>query len=98
MEKIANIVYPKLIICGGSAYSRDFDYERFSRIAKKHSAYLMADIAHISGLVATGEMKSPFDHCDIVTTTTHKTMRGPRAGIIFYRKELENYLKMKINS
>jgi glycine hydroxymethyltransferase len=92
LEKLADVVKPRLIICGASAYSRDLDYERFSKIAKKHEAYLMADIAHISGFVATGEMKSPFDYCDIVTTTTHKSLRGPRAGIIFFRKEFEQQI------
>jgi glycine hydroxymethyltransferase len=92
LEKLAEVVRPRLIICGASAYSRDFDYERFHKIAKKHGAYLMADIAHISGFVATQEMRSPFDHCDIVTTTTHKSLRGPRAGIIFFRKELEQQI------
>lgn len=92
LEKLAEAVRPRLIICGASAYSRDFDYERFSKIAKKHEAYLMADIAHISGFVASGEMRSPFDYCDIVTTTTHKSLRGPRAGIIFFRKELEQQI------
>jgi len=92
LEKLAEVVKPRLIICGASAYSRDLDYERFSKIAKKHEAYLMADIAHISGFVATGEMRSPFDYCDIVTTTTHKSLRGPRAGIIFFRKEFEQQI------
>jgi glycine hydroxymethyltransferase len=92
MESLADSVKPRLIICGASAYSRDFDYERFSKVAKKHDAFLMADIAHISGFVATQEMRSPFDHCDIVTTTTHKSLRGPRAGIIFFRRELEQQI------
>jgi glycine hydroxymethyltransferase len=92
MEKLADIVKPKLIICGASAYSRDFEYDIFHKVAKTHEAYLMADIAHISGFVATKEMKSPFEYCDIVTTTTHKSLRGPRAGIIFYRKELEQQI------
>lgn len=92
LEKMAEVVKPRLIICGASAYSRDFDYERFYKIAKKSSAYLMADIAHISGFVATNEMKSPFEYCDVVTTTTHKSLRGPRAGIIFFRKELEQLI------
>jgi glycine hydroxymethyltransferase len=92
LEKLADAVRPRLIICGASAYSRDFDYERFSKIAKKHEAYLMADIAHISGFVATQEMRSPFDYCDIVTTTTHKSLRGPRAGIIFFKRELEQQI------
>ena len=92
LEKLAKVVKPRLIICGASAYSRDFDYERFSKIAKEHEAYLMADIAHISGFVATGEMNSPFEYCDIVTTTTHKSLRGPRAGIIFFRREFEQQI------
>ncbi len=92
LEILADAVKPRLIICGASAYSRDFDYERFSKIAKKHGAFLMADIAHISGFVATKEMRSPFDYCDIVTTTTHKSLRGPRAGIIFFKRELEQQI------
>jgi glycine hydroxymethyltransferase len=92
LERLAEVVKPRLIICGASAYSRDLDYERFSKIAKKHEAYLMADIAHISGFVATGEMRSPFEYCDVVTTTTHKSLRGPRAGIIFFRKDLEQQI------
>jgi glycine hydroxymethyltransferase len=92
MELLADAVKPRLIICGASAYSRDFDYARFRKVADKHGAYLMADIAHISGFVATGEMKSPFSYCDVVTTTTHKSLRGPRAGIIFFKKELEQQI------
>jgi glycine hydroxymethyltransferase len=92
LEKLAEVVKPRLIICGASAYSRDFDYERFSKIAKKHEAFLMADIAHISGFVVTGEMNSPFEYCDIITTTTHKSLRGPRAGIIFFRREFEQQI------
>jgi glycine hydroxymethyltransferase len=92
LENLAEAVRPRLIICGASAYSRDFDYERFNKIAKKHEAYLMADIAHISGFVATQEMRSPFKYCDIVTTTTHKSLRGPRAGLIFFRKEFEQQI------
>jgi len=92
LEEQADEVKPRLIICGASAYSRDFDYERFRKIADKHNSFLMADIAHISGLVATGEMKSPFEYCDIVTTTTHKTLRGPRSAIIFYLRLYENLI------
>jgi len=92
MDVLAEAVRPRLIICGASAYSRDFEYDKFSKIAKKHDAFLMADIAHISGFVATKEMKSPFEYCDIVTTTTHKSLRGPRAGIIFFRRELEQQI------
>ncbi len=81
-------VRPKLLICGASAYSRDWDYTRLRRAADSVGAYLMADIAHISGFVATGLMASPFQHCDVVTTTTHKTLRGPRAALIFARTAL----------
>lgn len=92
-EKV--IVYrPKLIICGGSAYPREWDYARFREIANEVKAILMCDMAHISGLVAAKEATSPFEYSDIVTTTTHKSLRGPRSGIIFSRKE---YTK-KINS
>ncbi|KAJ3012823.1 UNVERIFIED_CONTAM: Serine hydroxymethyltransferase, cytosolic, partial [Siphonaria sp. JEL0065] len=86
LEANADAYRPKLIICGASAYPRDWDYARLRAIADKHGAYLMADIAHISGLVATGEQSSPFVHCDVVTTTTHKTLRGPRAGLVFFHK------------
>ena len=71
---------------GVSCYSRNLDYARFRSIADENDAYLMADMAHVSGLVAAGLVANPFEHCDIVTTTTHKTLRGPRSGIIFYRK------------
>lgn len=78
---------PKLIICGGSAYPREWDYGRFREIADKVDALLMCDMAHISGLVAAGEAASPFEFADVVTTTTHKTLRGPRGGMVFFRKE-----------
>merc|ERR1711972_1057111 len=71
---------------GLSAYPRDWDYERMRKICDQTGAFLMADIAHISGLVATGEANSPFEYCDVVTTTTHKSLRGPRAGMIFFRR------------
>ena len=77
---------PKILICGGSAYPRDLDYPRLRAVADECGALLMADIAHISGFVATGLMSDPFEFCDVVTTTTHKTLRGPRAGMIFVRK------------
>eukprot|EP01090_Pellita_catalonica_P017061 TRINITY_DN5076_c0_g1_i2.p1 TRINITY_DN5076_c0_g1~~TRINITY_DN5076_c0_g1_i2.p1 ORF type:complete len:459 (-),score=87.93 TRINITY_DN5076_c0_g1_i2:46-1401(-) len=86
-ETIANAYQPNLIIAGGSAYPRDWDYERFRKIADKHKAFLLCDMAHIAGLVAAGEQKSPFDYCDVVTTTTHKTLRGPRGAMIFYKLE-----------
>jgi glycine hydroxymethyltransferase len=78
-----------LIICGGSAYSRDIDYKRFRRIADICGATLMADISHINAFIATGLMNDPFEYCDIVTTTTHKSLRGPRSAIIFYNKYFE---------
>lgn len=86
MEKNANLFRPQLLIAGGSAYPREWDYARMRKIADNRGAYLMCDMAHISGLVAAGEAESPFKYCDIVTTTTHKTLRGPRSGLIFYRK------------
>ncbi|KYQ92534.1 serine hydroxymethyltransferase [Tieghemostelium lacteum] len=86
MESTAALFRPKLLIAGASAYPREWDYERMRKIADKHGAYLLCDMAHISGLVAGQQVKSPFDYCDVVTTTTHKTLRGPRAGLIFFRK------------
>ncbi len=86
IEQRAAAFRPKLLIVGASAYSRDFNYARFREIAKKIDALLMADISHISGFVATQEMADPFAYCDIVTTTTHKTLRGPRAGLIFCKR------------
>ena len=77
----AALYKPALIVCGGSAYPREFDYARFRQIADDNGALLMMDMAHISGLVATGEAVSPFDLCDIVTTTTHKSLRGPRGAM-----------------
>eukprot|EP00760_Papus_ankaliazontas_P027245 PhM_4_TR3232/c0_g1_i1/m.19581/K00600/glyA, SHMT; glycine hydroxymethyltransferase len=86
LESTAEVFRPQMIICGGSACPRDFDYDRFRKIASSTGAYLMCDMAHIAGLIASGLMKSPFETCDVVTSTTHKSLRGPRAGIIFYRK------------
>ncbi len=88
LEEIAATYKPSLIICGASAYPRDFDYQRFRKIADINNSYLLCDMAHVSGLVATGEFNNPFEYCDVVTTTTHKTLRGPRSGMIFYKKEL----------
>ena len=87
---------PKLLIMGASAYPADFDYPRFRKIADSVGAYLMADIAHISGLIATGIMTSPFNYCDVVTSTTHKTLRGPRSGIIFYQKKFEQDINFAV--
>lgn len=87
LERDAALFKPAMIVAGFSAYPRDIDYDRFRQIADANGSLLMMDMAHISGLVAAGELKSPFDHCDVVTTTTHKSLRGPRAGMIFFRKD-----------
>jgi glycine hydroxymethyltransferase len=81
---------PKMIICGASAYSRDWDYARIRAVADKIGAIVMADIAHPAGMIATGLLNDPFDHCHIITSTTHKTLRGPRGGIIMLRHDFEN--------
>jgi glycine hydroxymethyltransferase len=86
LEENAALFRPKMIVAGASAYPRDWDYKRLRQIADKHGAYLLCDMAHISGLVATGQCNNPFEYCDLVTTTTHKTLRGPRAGMIFFRR------------
>lgn len=86
LEEKAMDFRPKLIICGGSAYPREWDYSRLRGIADKVGAYLMMDMAHISGLVAADIVDQPFPYCDIVSTTTHKSLRGPRAGMIFFRR------------
>ena len=88
MERMALALRPKLIIAGASAYSRTIDFARFAAAAKEAGAYFMVDMAHIAGLVAAGEHPSPFGLADIVTTTTHKTLRGPRGGMIFCRPAL----------
>jgi len=93
MDKVAakaREVQPKLIICGASAYSRDWDYARFHAIAEEVGALLLADIAHPAGIIAAGLLRSPMEHCHIVTSTTHKTLRGPRGGIILMGKDFEN--------
>jgi glycine hydroxymethyltransferase len=90
MEKIALQEKPRLIIAGASAYSRDWDYKRMRAIADQIGAILMADIAHPAGLIAKGLLNHPFPHCHIVTTTTHKTLRGPRGGMILIGKDFEN--------
>jgi glycine hydroxymethyltransferase len=88
IEKLAVEHKPRMIVCGATAYSRTIDFERFAKIAKKVNAYLMADISHIAGLVAGGVHPSPFGLADVVTTTTHKTLRGPRSAVIFCREGL----------
>lgn len=86
MEELAHLYRPKIIVAGTSAYSRLIEYERMRKLADDVGAYLLSDMAHISGLVAAGVIPSPFPHSDIVTTTTHKSLRGPRGAMIFYRK------------
>ena len=88
IEKIAKSVKPKLIVCGATAYSRIIDFKKFAAIAKKVNAYLLADIAHIAGLIAAGVHPSPIPYCDIITSTTQKTLRGPRGGFIICKKNL----------
>ncbi|MDX4028720.1 serine hydroxymethyltransferase, partial [Aliarcobacter skirrowii] len=95
VEEIAKIVQPKIIVCGASAYAREIDFKRFKEIADSVGAILFADIAHIAGLVAAGEHQSPFPHAHVVTTTTHKTLRGPRGGMIMTNDE---EIAKKINS
>lgn len=88
VAKFANQCQPKLIICGASAYSRKIDYIRFAEIARSINAYLLADIAHVAGLIAANKLPSPFGYADIITSTTQKTLRGPRGGLIFCIPEL----------
>ncbi len=95
MEEVALQEKPKLIICGASAYSRDWDYKRIREIADKVGAFVMADIAHPAGLIAKGLLNSPFAHCHFVTTTTHKTLRGPRGGMILMGQDFENPFGLK---
>ena len=95
VREIAHIVKPKLIVCGASAYARIIDFAKFREIADEVGAYLFADIAHIAGLVVAGEHPSPFPHAHIVSSTTHKTLRGPRGGIIMCNDE---EIAKKINS
>ena len=90
MEKLALENKPKLIIGGGSAYSREWDYERMRKIADAVGAILLVDMAHPAGLIAAGLLKNPVKYAHIVTTTTHKTLRGPRGGIIMMGKDFEN--------
>ena len=95
LEKIAEKEKPQLIICGASAYSRDLNYKAFRSIADKIGALLMADISHPAGLIAKGVLNDPMPHCHIVTTTTHKTLRGPRGGMILIGKDCENPFGIK---
>jgi len=91
LEKNADLFKPAMIVCGGSAYSREWDYARLRAIADANGSLLMMDMAHISGLVASELAVSPFDFCDVVTTTTHKSLRGPRAGMIFFKRDERNF-------
>jgi glycine hydroxymethyltransferase len=95
VERIADIEKPKLIICGASAYSREWNYKKLREIADKHNAFLMADIAHPSGLIARGLLDDPMPYCHVITTTTHKTLRGPRGGMILMGKDFENPMGLK---
>lgn len=90
LESIARAEKPKMIICGASAYSRDWDYQRIRAVADEIGAIVFADIAHPAGLIAKGLLNDPFEHCHIVSSTTHKTLRGPRGGVIMLRHDFEN--------
>ena len=98
MEEVARKEKPKMIICGASAYSRDWDYARIRKIADEVGALILADISHPAGLIATGLLTDPLDHCHIITTTTHKTLRGPRGGVIMMRKNFDNPFGLKWNN
>ncbi len=95
VEEIAKKEKPKMLICGASAYSRDWDYERFRQIADSVGAILLADVSHPAGLIAAGLLNDPLKHCHIVTTTTHKTLRGPRGGVIMMGQDFENPFGIK---
>jgi glycine hydroxymethyltransferase len=95
MEAVARKEKPKLIICGASAYSRDWDYKRIRAIADSVGAFVMCDMAHPAGLIAKGLLNSPFEDCHFVTSTTHKTLRGPRGGIILMKKDFDNPFGLK---
>ncbi len=98
LESKAKVVKPKLIIAGASAYPRDINYEAFQSIAEKVGATLLADISHPAGLIATGLLNNPFPHCHVVTTTTHKTLRGPRGGVILMYEDYENPFGLKFKN
>ncbi len=98
LEEVALRERPKMIICGASAYSRDWDYARIRKVADEIGALVLADISHPAGLIAAGLLNDPLDHCHIVTTTTHKTLRGPRGGIIMMRNNFDNPFGLKWNN
>lgn len=95
LEEKARELKPRLIVCGASAYSRDWDYKRIRAVADEVGALIMCDIAHPAGLIAKGLLNSPFEYCHVVTSTTHKTLRGPRGGIIMMGKDFENPMGIK---
>jgi glycine hydroxymethyltransferase len=95
MEKVATAEKPKLIICGASAYSRDWDYPRIRKIADSVGAFILCDMAHPAGLIAKNLLDSPFEYCHFVSSTTHKTLRGPRGGFILMKKDFENPFGLK---
>jgi glycine hydroxymethyltransferase len=95
LEEVARKEKPRMIICGASAYSRDWDYARIRKVADEIGAFVFADIAHPAGLIAKGLLSSPFEHCHFVSSTTHKTLRGPRGGIILMGKDFENPFGLK---
>ena len=95
LEETAKKENPKLIIAGASAYSRDWDYERIREVADEVGALLMADVSHPAGLIARGLLNDPLEHCHLITTTTHKTLRGPRGGMILLREDMENPFGIK---
>jgi glycine hydroxymethyltransferase len=95
LEEVARREKPKMIICGASAYSRDWDYKRIRAVADEIGALVLADIAHPAGLIAAGLLNDPLSHCHIVTSTTHKTLRGPRGGIIMMRDDFDNPMGVK---
>jgi glycine hydroxymethyltransferase len=95
LEQKARTEKPKLIICGASAYSRDWDYPRIRKVADEVGAFVLCDMAHPAGLIAKGLLNSPFEHCHFVTSTTHKTLRGPRGGIILMKTDFENPFGLK---
>lgn len=98
MEETAKKERPKMIICGASAYSRDWDYARIRKVADEIGALVLADISHPAGLIAAGLLNDPLEHCHIVTSTTHKTLRGPRGGIIMLRHNIENPFGLRWNN
>ncbi len=98
LEEVARREKPKMIICGASAYSRDWDYARIRKVADEIGAVILADISHPAGLIATGLLSDPLAFCHIVTTTTHKTLRGPRGGVIMMRENIENPWGIKWNN